>query len=119
MCNDHRKRDPRECHAPDCSGTAIDGRIFCRICQALLDRVKKELEAGSGGHRGANGNSIPTVQSVDESKAASFDAGLRRRAANEQPLTEAGLLTRAVRIIQLRQEGTSDEQIVNRLCLTG
>ncbi len=110
----------RECHAPDCSAPAADGKIFCRVCQAVLDRVRTELEAGPGGNRRINGNApFPTIQNTDEARAASFDAGLKRRAANNEPLTEAGLLTRAVRIIQLRQEGLTDRQIIRRLYLTG
>lgn len=106
-----------ECHAPDCSATAIDGGIFCRVCQALLDRVKKELEGGPSGNRRTSHAPMPTVQNLDETKAASFDAGLKRRANNGQPLTESEHLTRAVRIIQLRQQGKSTREIIRRLYL--
>ena len=110
----------RECHAPDCQGSAIDGGIFCRLCQALLDRVKKELEAGSSRNgRVSAGADMPTVQNLDAARAASFDEGLKRRANNGLPLTEAGLLTRAVRIIQLRHEGKPDSEIIRQLHLGG
>lgn len=108
----------RECHAPDCTATAIDGGIFCRVCQALLDRVKKELAAGPSGNRRNIASQIPTVQTLDESKAASFDAGLKRRAQNGQPLTESEHLTRAVRIIQLRKAGKSNREIMRKLFMT-
>ena len=81
----------------------------------MLDRVKKELAAGPSGNRRNIANQIPTVQTLDESKAASFDAGLKRRAQNGQPLTEAEHLTRAVRIIQLRKAGKSNREIMRKL----
>ncbi|MBN8867994.1 MAG: hypothetical protein J0H98_10615 [Solirubrobacterales bacterium] len=112
------ERDPGECHAPDCSGPALPGRNFCRICQAVLDRVRKELESGRGANPGGNANRIPTVQSIDDAKAASFDEGLRRR-ANKRAPTDTERLTRAVRIIQLRNGGKSDDAIVAHLCLSG
>lgn len=115
-----RKVDFRECHNPDCTAQAIDGGTWCRVCQALLDRVRKELEAGPSRNARVSGSAqLPTVHNVDEQRAASFDEGLKRRHGNGQPLTESGRIMRAVRIIQLRQAGNTNGEIIRKLYLAG
>ena len=35
------------CHTPGCWQRALEGKRFCKGCQATLDRVRGELKAGS------------------------------------------------------------------------
>lgn len=59
-----RSHEHAACHAPGCRNRAVAGRKFCKLCQATLDRVRRELKAGSPGRR------KPSIRSASARKAA-------------------------------------------------
>lgn len=109
-----------ECRAPDCRALVLNwSRGFCPGCQQRLDRVKKQLESSSrdAGGRKSRHAALPTVSTLDPARAASFDAGLSRRAAHGTPLSERDRSIRAVRIIQMKRARQPLSAILNQLCL--
>ena len=111
----------RRCKTPRCSARVLAvGKNFCPVCQETLDRVRQQLQIEERDGKGRlNGHVVmPTVETLNAQKAATFDEGLRRRAGNGYTLSGPERMTRAVRIVQLMKAGEPIDAIVQKLCLT-
>jgi hypothetical protein len=47
-----RIHESSACHTPGCRHTAVEGKRFCKSCQATLDRIRNELKAAKPRGRG-------------------------------------------------------------------
>lgn len=115
-----RKKKVRTCKAPHCGARVrAAGKKFCPVCQEKLDRVRHQLELEERDGKGRlNGHVVmPTAETLNPQKAATFDEGLRRRAGNGNELSGPERITRAVRIVQMMKANEPVEAIITQLCL--